>query len=518
MKKNLYLTFLIIIAFSSDAYPQVHLNYFAGRITGEQFPEESNITFLVYGMNQLNRRTLPDTAYAVSIDSEGRFEFKFKPPSKFFYMAMKIYSGENELNTTSEFLHDPYLCERGDSISATFRLFKKEDSHPLNIIRSANRFSGRGAEKLNCQYLLKRIDPPVELRGPLFFNNARNKRNPKQTEADARVFEAQLILRKSVIEQYKNIVADNILNMIKADTEASVRYRFAYTNILRYYWNITADESESISSFLKESTVIASLLSDNNSLIHALSYPDFVLARDEAIYRITYPIDSISEKNLNRGHLFDWMFNNIKTKYFGVLRDRLLITWFAEPHYKSSEGEIYANELSALKESISFVGNKSDREYLENLLDARSGSNKAFPFRFIDEQNQIHNLEDYSDKVLVLDFWFTGCLACTKIPLALRPVMEKFEGRKDVVFLSINVDNSIEIWQRGLMSGLYTLSKQVHLKTTKSGTTDTFVTHYKFEGFPRVMVIGKNGIMLSVSEDPRPDNGKSMIRLIERNL
>lgn len=114
-----------------------------------------------------------------------------------------------------------------------------------------------------------------------------------------------------------------------------------------------------------------------------------------------------------------------------------------------------------------------------------------------------------------MDFWFTGCTGCTMIPPVLKKIKDRFKQNEDVVFLSISIDATKQKWETGLKTGLYTIPGQIHLKTQGAGQSDPFIMHYNIHGYPYLMVIGKNGKILSANpKDPRLDQGGEITQLI----
>lgn len=498
MKKHV---FLILYCWLFLTIPCTHsqTNYFVGTLTGKESITDGKVTLLLYedSSNKYGRLFVkePDSIINCSLAKDGTFHIKFSPPSSLFYMALKVYSGEKELtDLRKDFLLNPYLCEQGDSIYLE-----------INRTRKSAIFTGQGADKLNCQYLLNHLKNSREIQGPYYFMPPFNKVQP--FEAREKVYLADLSYRTTIIEQYQGIVSQRILNRIRYDAITLSKYQFA-DFMVNNYSILGENVKKSLNDFFYGNDTKSILLSEDNTLVEAPVYADFLLMKNDLKYRIIHNVSTrfVTDKK----HYFDWMYQNLKTNYNGALRDRLITTWFI-----NSAKQYFSHQMNVLNEVTEFIGQESYR----NMLHKHTQFETIYPFHFIDKLGRVHTPEDYKGKIMVMDFWFTGCSGCRMIPPVLSKIMEKFKHRNDVIFLSINVEPSKTSWKKSLESGLYTIPGQIHLKTRGDGRIDPFIMHYKIQGYPYTMLIGKNGKMLSMSpDDPRSDNGSDIISHINQAL
>ena len=140
---------------------------------------------------------------------------------------------------------------------------------------------------------------------------------------------------------------------------------------------------------------------------------------------------------------------------------------------------------------------------------------KAYPFQLKDTLGKVVKLEDFEGKLLVMDFWFTGCKGCVQLADMLHhAVMPVFEGDTSVVFISVSVDINFLQWKRSLLGGLYTSDKQVNLFTMGLGTMHPLFSHYRFSGCPQMLIINQDGMVISKSV---ASNAKTLIDLIKQN-
>lgn len=125
---------------------------------------------------------------------------------------------------------------------------------------------------------------------------------------------------------------------------------------------------------------------------------------------------------------------------------------------------------------------------------------KVFPFELKDTLGKVVKYEDFKGKALVIDFWFTGCKGCVQVAEMLhKSVMPAFEKDTSVVFISVSIDINFLQWKRSLKGGLYTSDKQVNLFTIGLGSRHPLFKHYGFSGCPQMLIVDRNGDVLSTS-------------------
>jgi len=66
-------------------------------------------------------------------------------------------------------------------------------------------------------------------------------------------------------------------------------------------------------------------------------------------------------------------------------------------------------------------------------------------FRFVDLEGNVFTEETTKGKILVLKCWYIGCQACVKEMPALNDLVNQYQNRKDIVFVSLAFDNKEEL-------------------------------------------------------------------------
>jgi peroxiredoxin len=126
-------------------------------------------------------------------------------------------------------------------------------------------------------------------------------------------------------------------------------------------------------------------------------------------------------------------------------------------------------------------------EKLDAMKDANRKAflNKPAPmFETKDINGNPVSLEALRGKVVVLNFWFTTCIACLEQQTSLMKVVEKFNGEKDVVFLALALEDKDQLKEH--------LTKHPFTYTIVPSSKDINKL-YKASWFPTNIVISKDG-------------------------
>ena len=116
----------------------------------------------------------------------------------------------------------------------------------------------------------------------------------------------------------------------------------------------------------------------------------------------------------------------------------------------------------------------------------------AYDFSLTGLNGETIRLNSFKGKVVVLDFWFTGCGACRELAPELFILEKKYEG-KDIAFLSICTDKNRDQWHSSVNSQVYSSPLSVNLFTEGKGDAHPVVNNYGVRGFPTLIVIDKEG-------------------------
>lgn len=118
----------------------------------------------------------------------------------------------------------------------------------------------------------------------------------------------------------------------------------------------------------------------------------------------------------------------------------------------------------------------------------------AYPFALIDTAGDTVRLEDFSGKAVVIDFWYTGCTGCAYFYRNwLKHIEAHFNGRDDLVFVSIAVDRDREQWLGSVEQGIYSSSHAVNLYVGPERFNHPLLRHHGIDRFPHLLVVDPDG-------------------------
>jgi peroxiredoxin len=110
-----------------------------------------------------------------------------------------------------------------------------------------------------------------------------------------------------------------------------------------------------------------------------------------------------------------------------------------------------------------------------------------FPAFELKSENKTINNKSLTDKVVLINFWFEGCLPCMAEMEALNELFEKLKNNKDFVFISLTRDNQ-EAAER--VKKKYGLTFDIFSATAKECSRLNFGS-----GYPTSIVLDKTGII-----------------------
>jgi cytochrome oxidase Cu insertion factor (SCO1/SenC/PrrC family) len=193
----------------------------------------------------------------------------------------------------------------------------------------------------------------------------------------------------------------------------------------------------------------------------------------------------------------------LKDAYSGVIGDRLLLT--------AVRGLVRGRDSTDnyLDSAIHVVKDPYALSLLEKQRRIFGKRVPAFNFTLKDTVGREVSLAHFRGKVVVLDFYFTGCSACIGLNQVMENVMHKFEGDSNVVFVSVDLDERMSMFRSAVRSGKYSHSTSVNLYTNGEGGDHPLAKHYEVEYCPRMMIIDAEGKMLE-GDPPFPKDEVSV--------
>src|SRR5690606_27115828 len=103
---------------------------------------------------------------------------------------------------------------------------------------------------------------------------------------------------------------------------------------------------------------------------------------------------------------------------------------------------------------------------------------------FMDVEGKEVKLTDFKHKVMLVDFWYTGCPGCAGNKKAMEPVVRMFRNNPDVEFISISIDEDKAKWTKSVRAGTYSGEHDINLYTKGLGSEHPFIEKYNINSYP----------------------------------
>ncbi len=426
----------------------------------------------------------------------------------------EIYSSVHEIATGTESYE--INLPHGQQIAQQLRLpakfsfirFRLRSTFPFNgiflltagdklkcqVFKDSVVFTGIGAAKMNLQYKLEKII---------------NSRRKPRLQADASLYlgeeqqllETEMAEQLTLLEKYKSELEVEEYEYLRWQCIARAKYRMIgcikalrvtkpvlYLQALATHHNYLTDPSNLF----------------RNAPHYAFYVTDYLYEKEKMGLKSLLP-NPTTEINT------DVLLDSIKLKYVGGLKEKMLLLYYIE--FCSSENINLSKSLERMLTLPMY------REMFSLISQSRGKHMPAYNFSLPDSTGKVHNLKDFEGKVLVLDFWFTGCMACEVLAVRMKDIIHNLKDEK-VVFVTISVDAKREIWIKSLKKGKYTHPEGVNLYTDGKGYFHPILKHYNIWGYPHLIIIDKQGKVIDTNvEIPRdPKAVLEFISLIRTHL
>jgi len=411
----------------------------------------------------------------------GKFSTRISPKNKIGYFLFKA-----EFDRGPAYLFSLFIIEKGDNINI----------HIQNGQQIS--FNGKGSEKLNfLNYFAKLNSSSL---------NRYKIGDSKRIDYCRDELKTKLISAFDSLDKFKSKISDTVYNLIRINVASEI-----YSN---YILNIASGSYSADSTYLKNLCFELSNLNlqqiaftlNNRFIINNSSSYIFYL------YRLNLTRLAVAKGDNRKRPPIESVFSDITTGYSGLVRDKLLIN-FVQDYMRNPDITKYAiNALSIIEEPRL-------KTLLSQILSSKSQGAKAFDFVLTNTEGKLVRLNDFRGKVIVIDTWFNGCTGCIHLADRLKPI-EAYYKDKNVVFLSVNVDKDKKRFIEGVKSNLYGAKESIYLYTNGMGQNHPMILHYKYRGYPNLLIIDKMGQIIS-SNPPFPTNKEKIDEfknLINSNL
>lgn len=408
-----------------------------------------------------------------------------------------IFGFQSKLQCSHSYL-SAYLKSK-NNYRLLFKLFLvvPGDSTHVVVKKDTLLFTGRGDEKFVCQFKIQKV-PEINFtkKELLSFKNyttsfAFNMYNKKKSDSLLKlkldvVEEFKPALQKDVYKQISlNLVAENLFNQYKS---LSLDFRYHSSEAL-------SARNDKIKFFKRLEKYALPKDFDDTLFAESSSASDYLLFK--AIREVQFE-NYLLKKPLPLSYDALNLARRAARPHGQSLKEKLFALSFYLFYRPENEKDFRKLDM-ALSETKSFYF----YNYLIELKKAMNPGLEAFDFTLYDTDDNKITLKNFKGKVVVLDFWFTGCTYCVWLEKRMKKIRDFFKQDTSVVFIGVNLDTKKSTFLNGLASRIYTGENEVDLYTGGSAFENPLVKHYQITGCPELVIIDKRQRTF-VSKPARP--------------
>ncbi|MEQ7799774.1 redoxin domain-containing protein [Pedobacter sp. ASV1-7] len=445
-----------------------------------------------------NTTTAPYSRHEFKVGNKALFKIVLPGTSDFTYVNF-MTSSTNDVSSWNSY-DNMYIMEKGDRITC-------------KLSNEYYEFTGKGSEKLNCQSEIYRLN---------FSNNdgeiklLQEERYKEYFSIIKRRMDSIYSQQIAVINKYAPGMGENMTKIMMANCYGNKYYTLLRSNTIK------ATRSSGSIKFLKaflESEIYKGIDNDLNHkidekhLVASSVYCNFLLEK------IIFNNLLDKQKDVLRPSIIDHVFNSITQDYKGLVREKLLTLFFFR--FKANKGV-----LGYLDNALMYVKNKEFRDIVIQIKNITTKGSAFFPFELQDTKGNIVKLSDLKDKIVILDFWYTGCTWCKIQYQGMRPIIDKYKDNPKVAFVSISIDKNKDTWLKSVVNGDYTDPDGLNLYTNGLGAIHPVIEKNNISSYPAVFILKKGEIFSAkpprlnsmLTEKLSTEAKNAFVKLIEEAL
>ncbi|MBB5440081.1 thiol-disulfide isomerase/thioredoxin [Pedobacter sp. AK017] len=316
-------------------------------------------------------------------------------------------------------------------------------------------------------------------------NRRIGKRHPYSPELlnnDISFSDTTFSFGKAILDKFKQDITPAMYKILHAEfVGKNIKTKWTYASIYKSAAPIDSGITNRILALEKEPII------DTVSISAAISAPNYI--DGSKLAAIIYNKTRYAGANSVIAQTYDYL----KAKYTGALQEYLITSYLIDrPKGSSTEFK------SVLIDAVSFVKDKKLNSRLHELLSALSYDSSSYPHIFMDAEGKNRTLAEWKGKVILIDFWFNGCVPCKHFSKVFEEkILPVFKDSREVIFIGINIDQDKKKWISGIKSKEYTSDETINLSTLGLGFAHPFPKMFNVMSAPTLFLIGKDGRLIT---------------------
>lgn len=381
-------------------------------------------------------------------------------------------------------------------------LFQSGDTIELHLSnhKKGAFFTGKNTNKYNCMY---RISNNADIVSFSQSNSYFKSKNFAAAFTSKKLqYDSIYAVQERILREFEGKFNREVFNLIGIDCQAAYHQR-----IIELYYGIPfmikgyEEQIETAKGlFIKEyGNYKEPLIKDRSLFVKSYKYADFLSAMEKAYAVI---INSSPEKSYYSSLKFSDIDKAIDLhNKKGILKDKLKLLALLSIDKKKQ-----ADYTSYISQIINEAGNNQFKKALIAFRDINSIGSNAFPFELPDEHGKMYKLADFKGKMVIMDFWFTGCEGCIGMANTLKKIASAYKSNPNIIFVTVSIDRNKEIWRKSLAAETYSCKDEINLLAGMDRQS-AVIQRYHINSFPTIIAISKEGKIISTAPpDPRADS------------
>lgn len=404
-------------------------------------------------------------------NSLGFIEFTVQPKFDYGYFSLSIQAAGSYVSLLSY-----YLVEKGDRIRMTMEkhveilpgneyLNKQYYTSFFHFPDNHIKFSGIGSEKYGLRYQLDTA--------AFKYGGSRRLMSTGKYNVDNSLDYLQTI-SLNILEDSRDRITPLAFDLILGDILG--RFHLDRLNILNRQ-NYLMDFNDYLPSHLNPMIIYHKLAFDKTLKIYS---PFFLESMLEGIRSV---LNHEHQLNVHRE-----IYDRINLQYESLDKERLQTLALLTFRDRYEDQQQIIDELLNSSEAV------MTKYTLSHYADKFLKGAPVYNFRLTNSEGHMVSLDDIKGKVVLMDFWFTGCGACKHYyKTSLKPLKELYVDSDEFQVVSVSVDKSFNRWKSSIGSNLYTSEENViNLYTNGEGVDNNLITYYGLTGFPSTIIFDRN--------------------------
>ena len=374
-----------------------------------------------------------------------------------------------------------YLIVPGSSVSIDYL---KTDSFE---------FSGKDAKKLAIQFEKRKIRM-AGLRGV-------KDRSPRNILSAFATLDSFFIKELAYLRLNKDRLGDTLYTILYADVMGESGLKI--DNFLPYKFPEVVEVWREALKLYKDPVWEGN---DINKLKSNLLQYSYTIA-NALIARYKWDSCVLTDQSFNVINCYRYFVNILE----GGLRERVITTLLYDNKKET------ASVSYCLQSTFDFILSNDFRNLLLSLKGHLTTGSNSFKFQLPDTSGVLFRYDDFKGKVVLLDFWFTGCMACIELHPKLDSIISMYT-KDQLVLVTISIDKERKKWINSIGKKIYTSSNSINLFTDGMGDSHPIIAYYLIASYPTLILIDKEGKLCNIPKDPRLDKGADLVKLIDESL